>query len=243
MKKVLIVGTSHTEATCVRNQGEDVSILYSNRWHDYIDADVTKLARSGCTSQEQLIVIQKYFEDNPDLKFDLAIIEGRGNELNMPTPYVYENIVDWNRDKNKPNLPYYQWWLDHIPDHMLYQPISPLDYTNLKSKTYKKYYDYMLDYTQSFKHIVDNWTANLSMCKFLEAYCNKVKWFTLHNQDWGQRSFEYDLIKDYLIEDTWPHYNIFDYPDEYFCTCRHMNEKGHRYFYDTFIKNVIEKEL
>ena len=101
MKKVLIVGTSHTSGAC-QNQAAldhynsvkrerrkftdadfDISqadwLPEENRWYQGLlkDYEVTTLSTPGASPAQQYWAIMNYHHQYPESKFDAAILEGR----------------------------------------------------------------------------------------------------------------------------------------------------------------------
>ena len=77
-KRVLIIGTSHSESTCVTyDEPNNVQYLQNSdrnlRWHDYFkteyDCEVVNLSKAAVTAQGQLFATYNYFLDN--LKINL----------------------------------------------------------------------------------------------------------------------------------------------------------------------------
>ena len=262
MKNILVIGTSHSEATCLRDKNDScIEMLVSGRWHDYFKTDygynVTKLARAGCTVQQQFFVVSKFLKDNPELNYDFAIIEGRGLETTISLP---GKVVE-GYNKNDPVLDEYyyrRWTVDESKfksefntwNYKLeYDEFSAVSSGGISQNSFSQYQAYYADYVFSWQHAVDSWSANLALCKLLNSRCDQVKWFTLHNEstenfdlsnfiDYGET-----IMSDYILDDTWPQIDRTEFEDEYYCACGHFNEMGHEKLWYEYIKPRIQKYI
>lgn len=223
-KRILIVGTSHSEASCATVDYGNGSFEYSTlpkgtRWFDYFEKDygahVTKLARSGCSSLDQYMAVAAYFKDHPDAEFDIAMIEGRGTEPNFNTP-VPNPLKQWNRgyDYLDLNRWMYDRWLDpeyrKAIDNMeveLWDRISPHDVSDnmYDVKDPDHYLVQLLEkYTLSDLHHVQNLAFNHALCELVNTRSTITKWFTM--QFTGHKQVEYilpmylDMLGDFILE-------------------------------------------
>lgn len=216
-KRVLIIGTSHSEATCGMRQPDGSmpikDLPVGSRWFDYFekeyDVEITKLARGGCTVLDQYHILMCYLKDNPDAHWDVALIEGRGTEPSFDIPVP-------SRDKNsKKNLHlrrldenrlYYDMWLD--PEYREYEGgfeavpwgrISPHDYDdediNHNHDCDRHYLPaLMAEYSLSDLHHMHTLAINHALCELVNTRATKTKWFTTYF-----RRFQYfDIVNKYL---------------------------------------------
>lgn len=243
MKRVLIIGTSHSEANCQRQDNEPIEIVREGRWHDYFKDhgwEVVNISRGGCSTQMQFMATASYFHDNPDAHFDLALVEGRSMETNVsiPTSFTYAELNHGD---------FYKHWLDDHPTKK--GDVSTL--INADSHFIEKFPEYQgwyADYVHSLTHATDLWAANYALCSLISKYATVVKWFTFSasmkfvvNPNQPQITLGYDIMKDYILEDTWPWINFDNMPDDAYCYCKHLNEKGHKIFWDDYIFPRIKK--
>lgn len=274
-KRVLIIGTSHSEASCAKERFPNGNIKHQQlpkgtRWFDYIendyDAEVTKLARSGCTATEQYMALASYFKDNPDTYFDLVLVEGRGTEPNMAVPVLEDNatpVEDYDyltRDRW-----FYDSWQDqeyqltqHNTERRYWGRLSPheipdqwLDRNNPNHYLVK----YMETYLLSDLHHIENLTINYALCKLAKTKSSLVKWFTFTFVEFEKKPWVLDMYLDQLgshiidrdrfvsnpeisiQSDEWSSGNDRDNK----CLCGHMNERGHADFWQNRIKPYLQE--
>lgn len=251
MKKVLILGTSHSQATCANN-GELPRVFHSGRWHDYFHDDlgweVVNLSRSSITAQQQMELLLKYFSDNPGQRFDLAIVEGRGLESNssMPGQENQDNLWEWIlRNPDEGEAPYE---VDRI---------TPGE-SRITKRT-EKFLPWYAEYIMSMQHAIDVYSVNRAMCTYLDNFCENVRYICVgtstaipdnhKNYQLGKQ-----LLSEYIFKtqptinnqkvDVWPALNNPDFfhQDErkYLCDCNHMNLTGHKYFWENLIKPEVK---
>jgi len=245
MKRILIVGTSHSEATCQRTENGPIDRMNSGRWYDYfkdLGHSVTCLARAGCTVEQQFMAVHSYFQENPNAKFDLAIIEGRSLETNVsipgtpgPSKITYADF--WRRyDTSLGKDENYRWEIDNVDSQKIEQ--------------YPEYKPYYVDYVFSLLHSVQHWSTNYAMCKLIEEHADVVKWFAFStatifnkNPELKELAIGYDMMKSYFIsEDCWP-YPRLRFDNDMICACHHMNENGHSHFWNEFIYPRVKQYL
>lgn len=244
MKRVLIVGTSHSEATCVREPDGPIERMISGRWHDYFknyDCEVVSLARAGCTVQQQFLTTFAYLQDNPDARFDIAIVEGRSLETNITIPV---DINLFSGDK----LPYEHMYGRWLTEKTTSQEILA-HADSFKIQEYPELVDYFTSYVFSFQHAIDQWTSNYALCSMLKTVSSTVKWFAYSqakkyniNPDTREIKIGKDIMREFLFNDGWP---IVGMPTDkqYFCDCGHMNEIGHSYFWYNQIYPRVKQYL
>ncbi|MDA9302712.1 hypothetical protein N8072_00890 [bacterium] len=240
-KRAIILGTSHSESSCKTNGVSET--ITDGRWHDYLktdhDYEVLNLSRAGCTVQQQMIVLTSYLMDNPNERFDLAIVEGRNLETAVSCPTSKFEME--NKDPNFSDT--YQSWLDHdtstigIAKGNTWQPVTAMDQSERLDKEYVGYY---VDYTFSYQHMVDTWTCNLAICMLLERVSKKVFWFSFNAP--GEMSnpnnpknvfgrylmdkYQADLESSVCLKFN-PEQGGPMHPHHY-CECNHLNKDGHR---------------
>lgn len=243
MKQALIIGTSHSEATCVRNDGGAIERITDGRWYDYLKDEgyeITSLARAGCTPQQQFFATLSFLNDNPDKRWDIAIVEGRSLETNITIPVdtelchphkmPYENMYDrWMSSNGSRDL------LAHADSHKI------LEYPELVP--------YFTSYVFSFQHAIDLWTCNYALCSMLSRVSTVVKWFAFSlakkysiDPTYKELIVGKDIMQPYLLPDGWPCVKA-TLSEDCFCACGHMNEKGHQQYWHNEIyprlKNYI----
>lgn len=236
-KRVLIIGTSHSQAVC-QDSGKEIETYTDGRWFDYLyteyGAEVFKLARSGATAEEQLIAVYNYFKTNPSEKFDFCIVEGRSVQVGVSSPqrqilgfgdedFDFKNSLDIN--------PYvYNSWTDdyinnlkkHGPEYTKHFTFADrIDTHGVDSKFVDKPYltEWMIDYTMSYLHSIHIWSTNRTMIEFLKNYCDEVKWFSFDcHGDLVKRDPETGEILDdihpynIMADDFIGNYYLFDDP-------------------------------
>lgn len=245
MKKLLVIGTSHTFGSCWQPDDAMARLPLEQRWHTIVAKElgyeVTTLAISGATIEQQMHTVFRYFKAFPDVRFDQAIIEGRHmGKLNVTYPKPdskgRHDIADFDSvDKHETFL---EGWLnDHTEkstDRLL--PFMGWN-SSLPPSRNRQWYE---EYTFSPLHFIHGATGNLALCKYLEDYCSNVLWMSFgqtrlayHWNDWL-----YDFVKDYTHEDLWP---VVKYPNGEECKCGHPNAVGHNALAQQIIK-VLRKE-
>jgi len=235
MKKVLVVGTSHSQAVCKNRDDRINRILLRDRWFDHLhehwDVEILKLAKSGCSPEEQLISVYNYTKMNPDSYWDLAIIEGRSVQVGVSSPK--RNIMGFplnNDDRDDFDFemgitpspwPYYTWtdsWCQTYVDsgyskHELRNfsyadriDTHNCDGVNFQHKPYLR--DWMIDYTNSYLHSIHVWSTNRAMCELLNKHSKHVTWFSfdcgddLMDPHHPYNTMAHDFIGDYYLLDS-----------------------------------------
>lgn len=245
MKRALIVGTSHSEATCQRNKGDLILRIDNDRWHDYLrdqNYQVTCIARAGTTVELQFMAVHSYFQENPDAKFDIAIVEGRSLETNITMPGQIET------DK----LVYEHFWKRYDTSRTVkeYESRELLAIDSYKIEETPELQPYYVEHMFSLNHAVNTWSTNYALCKLIETRANIVKWFAwstadefINNTEAKQMRLGYDIMKDYLLDkDWWPSHDIEFNRDE-LCACKHLNENGHKRFWREYMFPRIKQYL
>lgn len=259
-KRVLIIGTSHSAGSCEGYHDDTDFLHYDERWHDYFKSEygyeVVNLSMSGCTVQQQMIAVYAYFKDNPDARFDLAIVEGRSMESTVADPIHWYNgppevaFEDHPRNDVHNFNVYYRAWLDTADVRIAnrrsgYSPMTSMQPT-LSYPEQSRLMPWYLEYTFSMLHATEQWSVNLALCSYLTKFVNSVKWFawsysynevTELKMDIGK-----DMLKSYLFEDGWPEISPemkeISKLSDVDCDCHHWNPKGHR-----LVWLAIEKRL
>lgn len=253
-KKVLILGTSHSQATCA-NDGETPMVFHSGRWHDYFADDlgweVTNLSRSSITAHQQLEVITKYFIDNPDVHFDLAILEGRSMETNSSMPQEdaeYDNNTLW------------QWMLESPDESEAVYAVDRMTPGETKpNQRTARFLPWYSEYLMSMQHAIDVFSINLAMLNILQRHSDNTRWFCIGaNSSIPDDHKTYNLgkymLSEYLFKttpvidgqsvDLWPalhNPSFYQYREQDFkCDCNHMNLRGHKYLWDNLIKPEVQ---
>lgn len=251
-KRVLVLGTSHSESSAKRTPDGPIERMETGRWHDYLktelSCEVTKLARSGVTPEQQFMALQAYFEDCDDT-WDLAIVEGRGPETTVSIPEIThkENAII---DKNSS---IYERWLDSTGK----KEWMPIRATSPSNTSYDKldgeYDSWLVNYMFSDLHFQNVFAMNYAICNLLKTRCNTVKWFTLNvsksamkdfgnNPDIYRWKYGKDLLKDFMLNESfWPYLPIGEIPTEYQFYCGHLDERGHQMLWNEYIKPNVEE--
>lgn len=271
---MLVIGTSHSQAVCQRTPNGKNEDIRSGRWFDWIsktyDLTTVKLARSGCSAEQQLYAVYNYFSVNPDARFDVCIVEGRGLQASASVPienYDYTlweptsqfpDFEEWCRDLSPKKEVYFDWTDEYlkqkrtIENLCIYDKISHL-YPSFSDKFPQQMVDWFLEYYGSPLFAVQNWSTNLSMLKYLDNFCNKTFWFTFGSSaDFIDINHPYnimgwDLLKDYVLMEKERFSDIkISNPKEYpiRCHCGHLTEVGHKLIFEEIINpRLIELEV
>lgn len=247
-KTALIIGTSHSESTCRRNDTTEHLLRKPDRWHDNLENygyAVTNLSASGCTAAQQFIMIHSYIQDHPDSKWDIVLIEGRSIETAINIPVVYCKGKITENDKGY----LYQYWMDHGDKSKKYCPFTRLDHetaTHNLPLAMSNMLPWYTEYVYSDLHAIENWSVNRAMCDYLACYATHVKWFTLGMSKEFHKKWESDfrislgkkLLKDFILCDSWPMLYFDHDPINDLCNCGHYNVSGQIKFW-----NAIEERL
>lgn len=245
MKRVLVIGTSHSEATCRTAEDSNIERITDGRWHDYFKkygCEVTSLARAGCTAQQQLLAVHSYLQMNPDERWDFAIVEGRALETNVSVPSLG---LKYDANKSAYEYNYLRWQTElHATSQLNIQNIDPV-----RINEYPEWKGYYTDYVFSYHHALDVWSTNYALCSLLDTVTDNVKWFTFNlakqfKQDSTLREMLLgkDLMSNYILDDSWPSIST-PLGEKYYCHCGHMNLMGHADFWNNHVyprvKNYI----
>ena len=245
-KTAIIIGTSHSQASC-ETDGK-MEILRTGRWHDYLktehDYDVLNLSRSGVTVQQQLMVAISYFMDNPDLQFDLAIVEGRSMEtaVSHPIPGPDSHIeVQFDRDTVTFSDTYHCWLDANEWKEAKFKTWEPINVMDANDRKKEEYLGYFVDYVFSYQHMIDTWSSNLALCNLLERHSKKVLWYTFNtpgeiaDPDNPKNAVGRFLMNKYLLDDVGVQgFKLLTNQggpmteEEHYCDCGHLNPAGHK---------------
>ena len=260
-RSALIIGTSHSFGSCKRDENNEYifedRVKHPNRWQDNLEKynyKVTTFARAGCTAQQQLDAFYHYINDNPDLHWDLIIIEGRDPESTVAYPSD-ESISDSKQ--------LWSHWLLADKDNVTQaeREVKKFNINNLMldSRLAKKEPWYKA-YVWSNLHLIDVWSVNSALCSLASRYAKVVKWFTfggeiLHEEERKKKSNNLlDMfIGKYSIKNTLPALqrrneksikNIFYHEQGKGprCHCGHLNELGHKLLWDEILEPGLTDE-
>jgi len=237
MKKALILGTSHSFAICV---GDEKAIgqnnqLIEGRWHDYLQTEygyeVTNISEAGTTPAMQLAALLLYLEQNPEERWDIAILEGRNIEYSMSMVIPQEETDGGIIEPNKSYMASIPQFRNYYVNHERYE--KKYSHRLLNERAVQKY---ALSYFNSPLQSIDTYAVNLAILTLLETVSSNVRFFTFnrpnHPHMYDRKWFNI-LLKKWLIVDGTP------YTD--YCQCRHPNLKGHYHIWKTYIKpNLLE---
>lgn len=233
--KILALGTSHTFGRCAPEGDIEPQYRWPQVLANMYGAEVTTLSMSGATFQQQAHIAYRYFADN-DVKFDLAVIEGRhmaSCDASYPRPKAKGNVNVWDFDSPDHKLFYDVWLTDDKmkQEDRLLPFINHIDTPDESKKWYEEYVNSPLAWT-------DCYFVNLGLIKFLEQHCSKVKWFSLskgakghHMVDWAR-----DLLQGHTM--FWPAWRV---SDEHSCGCGHINIQGHKKLAQDIFEEILWK--
>ena len=259
MKRALIVGTSHSEGACRDKPGTPSKRLSSGRWHDYLKTDhgyeVVNMSRSNCTAQQQLVTVMSYFMDNPHERFDLCIVEGRSIDgtVSQPQPWI-TGISGEHTIKDR----YSYWILDSkykINTNKFADVFGVM--SSQSDNRVPEYMPYYVDYVHSFQRVIDTWGSNFAMCKYLDQFCDVVRFHThttskeYENIEHEFHNYGWELMKPYCENKQVMVQLDLDYGDEEHqfhlvndrCGCKHFNEKGHRKLWYNVLYPMYKKYI
>ena len=240
MSKILVVGTSHSDGSCKKEDGTD-RLDPQFRWQNLIGHDVETIAHSGATSQQQFYALWNYILDNTEATWDYAIVEGRhinSVDGSYPSPSA-KNIDKSKFDSDTNYKDFYTFWQNTDQKEKLYAFSSMQNFRHL---------DWWRSYAMSPLHWVDNYTCIHSMCSLLSERCKDVlflPWtWNKHHETHKQMVWAGVLLKKYIDFDTWPALTamgvIPELTNEYECECKHWNEDGQQIIANK-VKEIIEK--
>lgn len=264
-KKILVIGTSHTYGDCV-SWDEKRRFTDSNKWSDLLgaDYDVDVLAYSGATAVNQFYIAIQYFIENPDLRYDLAIVEGRGIDTNVCFDEIKNNGYHKTLEElQRKKMTAVQAWQTKNDNHadkgdFAMTCATPFARENLSNIDNGPIKDYLIGYTGTMKHAMDNYSVNAAMCAYLEKFCNTVKWFTVSTiaTKLDMREQITQLATAMMDKYTFTHTGIscvvaglslekmgMDINNnlrQWLCACSHFNEQGHIQLYNRFVRPEIE---
>ena len=261
---ILIIGTSHSVSSCKRkpiigkwpdsDMGRN-DIMLEGRWQDLLGehygVDVFTLARSGVSIEDQIDKVHLYSQMNHEKRYDLAIVEGRTMQNSIGAPIQLDDSVDTTPCKEA-----YMHWTDEFKKLNGERP-NPLNqintlYSNHVQKEYKKYGPWFVDYVDSYLQAVQVWSMNLALCTLLDAFCDKVLWYTFngtHSVDKFHplNTMGYEFLKKYALftQDTYfagADTGLDEDPDyKYHCYCNHLNELGHKMLFNKILKPRLDE--
>ena len=251
MSKILVIGTSHSDGSCKKEDGTE-RIAIKDRWQHHLDHEVETLAKSGATSQQQFYALWHYLLDNREAGWDYAIIEGRhinSVDGSYPRPiskkidisYFSSNGEYWNEASHKD---FYSFWQTDNPQTDLNKQLFA--FQGMQGLTETEWY---AEYAMSPLHWVDNYTCILAMCNILMERCKDViflpwtwnKHYETHKQDIWART----LLKKHIVKEVWPAFTRLEaMPDlgdnKHQCLCGHWDEDGQKLIGNK-VKEIIEK--
>jgi len=218
-KTALIIGTSHSFGACIREENGEYKfnnrVKHPNRWQDNLENygyKVTTFARAGCTAQQQLDAFYHYINDNPDLHWDLIIIEGRDPESTVAYPSD-ESISDSKQ--------LWSHWLLADKDNVTQaeREVKKFNINNLMLDfQLPKTEQWYKEYVWSHLHLIDVWSVNSALCSLASNYANVVKWFTfggevVHDNEITTKSINLQImfIGKYCIKNTLPSLQTTNY--------------------------------
>ena len=258
MKKVLIVGTSHSAASCTRQENPNyIERINKGRWHDYFTTDlsynVTLIARSGTTPQDQLMTVIAYMADNPHETWDLCIIEGRSIEDTINIPW--QRIHDESNPEVSSWEDFYYMYQDRDDDYIdrkhmpFYNKSATSESINDDFKE-KSVLPWAINYVESVNQAIDTYGCNRAIISKIEERCQVVKFWiyshalSFHNDTKFNlhRKFGEELLGKWLLFGNDWIYNadmLLDLQDDELCECGHPNEAGHKRIWKELIKPRI----
>jgi hypothetical protein len=255
--KVLIIGTSHSEASCRRHKDDkNVERMMQGRYHDYFKTelgwDTTVIAQGGVTPQAQLWAVTAYLADHPNETWDLCLFEGRNVEATVTIPStlnpdqpaptewkdIYHRFVDKDDYENEFETPFYCLTTD--TEKMW------------KSGPFYRFSSWANEYVLTYNQMLDFFGCNRAIISMVEQRCPIVKfWIYSHPLEllFGDPRYnpEYKYVHDYgeqilgdywLLDNPWSNVNV---PNNMRCACNHANEEGHKWLWDNVIKPATLK--
>jgi len=240
MKKALILGTSHSFAVCVGDEKAigSYSQLIEGRWHDYLQTEygyeVTNISEAGTTPAMQLAALLLYLEQNPEERWDIAILEGRNIEYSMSMVIPQEETDGGIIEPNKSYMASIPQFRNYYVNHERYE--KKYSHRLLNERAVQKY---ALSYFNSPLQSIDTYAVNLAILTLLETVSSNVRFFCVGIS--GKKPHPYDRKWFYMLLKKWLIATHTPYPDKDRCKCKHPNRKGHYYIWKTYIKpNLLE---
>lgn len=245
MSKILIIGTSHSDGSCKKEDGTE-RIAIKDRWQHYLGHEVETLAKSGVTSQQQFYVLWHYLLDNREASWDYAIIEGRhinSVDGSFPRPMA-KNTNIANFASNESHKDFYNFWQTDDPQTDTTKQLFP--FSGMQDFRDTEWYT---EYAMSPLHWTDNYTCVLAMCSLLMERCKDVlflPWvWNKHHETHKQNIWAKELLKKHIVEEVWPALTRLEsMPDladnKHQCLCGHYDEDGQKLIGNK-VKEIIEK--
>ena len=251
MSKILVIGTSHSDGSCKKEDGTE-RIDIKDRWQHHIGHEVETLARSGATSQQQFYALWHYLLDHREARWDYAIVEGRhisSVDGTFPRPFAKNtNIENFASDgewwDNIGHKDFYNFWqCDDSETDISKQLFGFQSMQNFRETEWHN------EYAMSPLHWTDNYTCVLAMCNLLMERCNDVlflPWTWLKNHEaHKQNVWAGELLKNYIDTETWPAFtnekNIPEFTEgKHQCLCGHFDEDGQKLIGNK-VKEIIGK--
>ena len=203
--------------------------------------------------EQQLLITYCYLQDNPDEFYDLVMIEGRAIEGNMSIPVPSHDDLPTDRFMNEV---LYRRWLTDV-DVKLQEKIDFVR-TDARSvlEDYPQYAHYVADYMHSVLHGIHTWSVNLALINMLQTRSKVIKWFSFSTSEKYNSSKENklkeleigrDLLGKYLLTPAhWPVIRFHEedgFDNTVYCKCKHLNEEGHKLFWEKHIKPYLSEYL
>lgn len=269
-KKLLIVGTSHSQAVC-RESGQRNKTFLHGRWFDLIakeyNLEVTKLAVSGVTIEQQFEAVYNYHKTNPDIIFDYAIVEGRAIQYSMSTPDRRATHLKYMEDASDNDVNPASWenWTDQFiidsDDNQKYSTFYNRVDVAYSYDVRDEYKEFFVNYMDSYLQAIQVWSSNIALMRLIDTFTAKSAWFSFSTSPdttdpWHPfNEIGYTLMKDHLLfpREEKGHFpfiqvhepdgipkNGLDW-DDYYCECGHYNLLGHRRLFNEIFKPHLEK--
>jgi len=268
MKKILIVGTSHTAGACQNKHAlehyyshkkkrkplekEDIDIVYQDwleekdRWYQGLleNYEITTLATPGASPAQQYWVILNYIHQYPEQRFDAALIEGR-----HPPSASQPDWADWGFTDTWENR--LKLWLDAWPHAGYLKPADffvPFGFCREDNAKWKEWYG---DYISNDLSLVDTISVNYAIANVLELISHNVKFMSFSQDTFmdDDKKFLYNKFKqEYGITELWNGFEALTGEKEHSikqdiqCGCLHYNAKGCKIISD-YATPILEKEL
>lgn len=244
MSRILVVGTSHSDGSCKKEDGTE-RIAIKDRWQHHIGHEVETLARSGATSQQQFYALWNFLLDNPNATWDYVIIEGRHiNSVDGSYPKPSSKNIDITKfDGDDNHNDFYNFWQCDDPETNIRKQLFA--FSSMQNYRDTNWY---VEYAMSPLHWVDNYTCIHSMCKLLEEKCKDllfIAWsWNKHDAVNKQILWAGKLLEKYIDETVWPalatREAMPNLNEEVECLCGHWNETGQKIIADK-VKEIISR--
>ena len=269
MKKILIVGTSHTAGQCQNKHAiehynshkkknkpfskEDIDIVYQDwleekdRWYQGLleNYEITTLSSPGASPAQQYWVILNYIHQYPEQRFDAALLEGRHPPSASQADWMDLGYVDtW---ENRLKL-----WLNSWPQAGYLKPkdfYTPFSHCREDNAHWQEWYG---DYISNDLSLVDTITVNYASMNALDLISNSAKFMSFSQDTFidDDKRFVYNHFKqEYGIAELWDGFESFtgeqgnkSIKQDIQCACYHYNKKGCKIISD-YATPILEKEL